>query len=224
MDNLFSEFFFLKEGIIIFSTIINVITFYKINSNFKYKYLIFLLISLAIIFFFRYYLVYVLIFFYLAYFIFKYINLNLKTKDYLFLFSIFITILLFSFLINFRDIQNILTIENINIFGPFKYLASPLFVNIMINEDSILRLFCSLIYNIFFLIFLFSILKYDFKDKLINYLLFFIGVVLVANFFSPDEILTGGRHRGFIFWSMAVIVSLKFKYEKKRKKNIISSK
>ena len=216
----YQTFFFLKEGMIMFVTIINLITFYKINTVFKIKYIIYLIITLIILFFFRYYLVFILITFYYLYFLIglNKLKTNFKDNQFYYIISFTFIIIIMSFFIDFSEVLNVIKIENFNSLGPLKYLFSPIFINIIIHEEFSFRLLCSVIGNIFSILFIYTIFYYDFKNKLINFLLLFIGVVLISQFFALDEILTGGRHRSFIYWSMVIIVSLNLNYEKKKNK------
>ena len=216
----YQNFFFLKEGIIMFVTIINLITFYKINTVFKIRYIIYLIITLIILFFFRYYLVFILITFYLLYFLIglNKLKTNFKDNHFYYIISFTFIMIIISFFIDFSEVFNIIKIENFNSLGPLKYLFSPIFISIIIHEEFSFRLLCSVIGNMFSILFLYTIINYDFKNRLINFLLLFIGVVLVSQFFALDEILTGARHRSFIYWSMVMIVSLNLNYEKKKTK------
>jgi hypothetical protein len=107
--------------------------------------------------------------------------------------------------------------EQFNILGPLRYLTSPLFINVILSEEFSFRSINSLFNNIFSFIFFISILKYDYQNKLINFLILFVFTFSAAQFFAHPEILTGGRHRGFIFWSMALIVTLLYDYKKTKK-------
>jgi len=211
----YQSFFFLKEGLIVFIGIVNIITFYKMVNNFKLHYFFYLVISLIIIFYFRYYLVYVLIVFYFIYFFYSNI-LSKKENNFIMYLPIFATFLISTFFISYRDFFNIMQ-EQFNILGPLRYLTSPLFVNVILIEEFSFRSINSLINNIFSFIFFISILKYDYQNKLINFLILFVFTFSASQFFAHPEILTGGRHRGFIFWSMALIVTLLYDYKKTKK-------
>lgn len=213
----YQNFFFLKEGVIIFACIVNIISFYKIFEKIRIRYVFYIFISLMIIYYFRYYLTYLLIFFYFMYFLYFYFYLSIFNKNlissYIIISLLFIVV---GFFLNYQDILNIIT-NHLNLLSPLRYLFSPLFINIAINEDFNIRLIISLLDNFISYIFLLSLIRYDFKNEIINYLIIFILTIVVPQMFAPSEILTGGRHRGFIFWSMAVIIVLRLKNDKKKK-------
>ena len=126
-----------------------------------------MLMSLIVIFYFRYYLVYVLITFYFTYFFYKNIILE-KGKNLIHYIPIFLIFFISTFFISFRDYFNIIQ-DQLNLLGPLRYLASPLFINIMINEEFNIRTINSLISNVFSIIFFVSLFKYNYNDKLINF-------------------------------------------------------
>ena len=104
------------------------------------------------------------------------------------------------------SIDTILKENKFNILGPIKFLFSPFFFNILITEFNIYRVVVALIYNLISILFVFFIVFYDFKNNFINYILTYLIIVAFAQVFSPDQILTGGRHRSSIVWTFPIFI------------------
>ena len=215
-SNYYFNFFFLKEIFIFLFSIINLVTFFKLTNKFKIRYILIVFITCFLLYFTRFYIAYLFIIFYITYFFYK--NIKVTFKSLLFIISCFILIISALVLSEvYYEIKNILLDSQINFINPIKYLFSPLFINILIYENSIFRLLFSLISNFISIMFILSLIFYDYKNKFINFIILFIFIISFSQIFSIDQILTGGRHRILIYWLIAVIIN--YVFEKKKKKD-----
>ena len=104
------------------------------------------------------------------------------------------------------SINSIIKESKFNILGPIKFLFSPLAYNVLIAEFNIYRIVPALIYNLISILFVFFILFYDYKNNFINFIFTYLIIITFAQILSPDEILTGGRHRSSIVWTFPIFI------------------
>lgn len=212
----FNNFFFLKEGFIFLFSILILINFFKIFLKFKFKYFLIIFLSIYLLYTIRFYYLYIITLFFIFYLFFIKRKIFLKKKNIyrLFLFLIFLIIsnflfenFTYNYLYSFYlSVFSILNESNLNFLGPIRFILSPIFTNILISEFSLFRVILALIYNFISVLLIFSIIFYDYKNNFINFILIYFLSVSFAQILSPDEILTGGRHRSSVVWTLPIFI------------------